>query len=206
MRTTREDPNPTHKSLIDRLKCLDNQESWRQFVNQYRRLLHSEAIKRGLSHAQADDVVQDTIIQVSKKMAGFRYDPAVDSFRGWLVYLTRKRIALEFRRIDRDNRRQSYLHEIGTELEAIPDPAAPGMEKIGEEEVHKFIWDMAIARVKKQVSPKQFQMFDLYVLKERPASEVAQSFGVAVAQVYLAKHRVSALVKQELMSLKAMLG
>jgi RNA polymerase sigma-70 factor (ECF subfamily) len=205
MRTKREDPNPTHKSLIDRLKCLDDQESWRQFVNQYRRLLYSEAIKRGLSDAQADDVVQDTIIQVSKKMAGFRYDPAVDSFRGWLVYLTRKRIAIEFRTVARDNQRKCYRDEFSAELEGIPDPAAD-VEKIGEEEVHKFIWDTAIARVKKQVSPKHFQMFDLYVLKERPASEVAQAFGVAVAQVYLAKHRISELAKQELISLKAKLG
>jgi len=64
------------------------------------------------------------------------------------------------------------------------------------------MWDSAIARVKEQVAFKQFQMFDLYVVKERPAREVAQALGVAVAQVYLAKHRISALVKHELTQLK----
>jgi RNA polymerase sigma-70 factor (ECF subfamily) len=67
------------------------------------------------------------------------------------------------------------------------------------------MWDAAIARVKEQVALKQFQMFDLYVVKERSAREVAQVLGVAVAQVYLAKHRISALVKQELLQLKAKL-
>jgi RNA polymerase sigma factor (sigma-70 family) len=206
MRTTRQDPNPTHESLIAGLKRWDNEESWRKFVNQYRPLLYSEAIKRGLSSVQADDVVQDTIIQVSKKMAGFKYDPAIDSFRGWLVYLTRKRIALEFRKMARDDRRQSYVNESSVELETIPDPGAGGVEKIQEEEAHRFVLDTATARVKKQVSPKHFQMFDLYVVKERPATEVAQAFGVAVAQVYLAKHRISALMKHEIVSLKSKLG
>jgi DNA-directed RNA polymerase specialized sigma subunit len=97
------------------------------------------------------------------------------------------------------------VDELNAEIEALPDPAGPGVEKVGEEELHKFMWDAAIARVKEQVALKQFQMFDLYVVKERPAKEVAQALGVAVAQVYLAKHRVSALVKHELVQVKAKL-
>jgi RNA polymerase sigma-70 factor (ECF subfamily) len=48
-------------------------------------------------------------------------------------------------------------------------------------------------------------MFDLYVVKERPAPEVAQTLGVTVAQVYLAKHRISTLLKKELAQLKTTL-
>ena len=53
------------------------------------------------------------------------------------------------------------------------------------------MWTQAISKVKEKVALKQFQMFDLYVVKERPALEVAQALGVTVAQVYLAKHRAS---------------
>jgi len=197
---------PTRQSLLQRLKRWDDQESWRDFFNQYWRLLYSAAIKAGLNDSEAQDVVQDTIILVSKKMEGFRYDPLVDSFKGWLLYLTRKRIALEYRRRARRRPQKPVeLTEADPEIEALPDPAVPSVEKISEEELHKFIWDAAIARVKGQVALKQFQLFDLYVVKERPAREVAQALGVAVAQVYLAKHRVSALVKHELLQLKAKL-
>jgi hypothetical protein len=48
-------------------------------------------------------------------------------------------------------------------------------------------------------------MFDLYVVKERPAAEVARAVGATIAQVYLAKHRVSALIKKELSHLQARL-
>src|SRR6516162_3765404 len=207
MTTKREDPLPTRQSLLERLKRWDDQESWRDFFNLYWGLLYSTAIKAGLSDSEAQDVVQDTIILVSKKMDGFKYDPAVDSFKGWLLYLTRKRIAMEYRKRARGRPQAAAadLNDLTAEIEALPDPAGLGQEKVWDEEWHQTMWEAAIAQVKKQVALKQFQMFDLYVVKERPAREVAQALGVAVAQVYLAKHRVSALVKHELLQLKAKL-
>lgn len=207
MTKRREDFLPTRQSLLERLKRWDDQESWRNFFELYSGLLYSTASRAGLSDSEAQDVVQDTIILVSKKMEGFKYDPAVDSFKGWLLYLTRKRIAMEYRKRARGRSQPTPtdMNELKAEIEALPDPAVPGLEKVWDEEWHQTMWDTAIAQVKKQVAMKQFQMFDLYVVKERPAREVAQALGVAVAQVYLAKHRVSALVKQELTQLKARL-
>jgi RNA polymerase sigma-70 factor (ECF subfamily) len=62
--------------------------------------------------------------------------------------------------------------------------------------------DAAIARVKKKVDPKQFQIFDCYVRKEWPARKVAAQLRVNVGQVYLARHRVSALIKKEVKDLE----
>src|SRR5215471_16312261 len=98
MTKRREEFLPTRQSLLQRLKRWDDQESWRNFFELYSGLLYATAIKAGLSDSEAQDVVQDTIILVSKKMEGFKYDPAVDSFKGWLLYLTRKRIAMEYRK------------------------------------------------------------------------------------------------------------
>jgi RNA polymerase sigma factor (sigma-70 family) len=198
---------PTRQSLLERLKRWDDQESWRDFFNTYWGLLYRTAAKSGLNEAEAQDVVQDTIITVAQKMKSFRYDAAVDSFKGWLLYLTRKRIALEYRR-----RERAGLHphpsalEPPVELDQIPDPGGIDLEAVWEEEWARTMWEEALAKVKAQVSLKQFQMFTLYVLKERPALEVAQALGVTVAQVYLAKHRLSALVKKELHQLKTKLG
>jgi len=149
---------PTRQSLIERLRRWDDQESWRDFFDLYWGLLYGTAMKSGLNDPEAQDVAQDTIILVAKKMSRFKYDPAVDR-----------------------------------------------LEAFWEEEWARTLWAAALARVKEQVAPKQFQMFDLYVVKERPAPEVAQALGVAIAQVYLAKHRISALLKKELTQLKTRL-
>jgi hypothetical protein len=54
-----------------------------------------------------------------------------------------------------------------------------------------------LERVKRKVDPKRYQIFDCCVIKQWTASKVAKELGVSIAQVYLVKHRVSALVKKE---------
>jgi len=59
-----------------------------------------------------------------------------------------------------------------------------------------------LEKVKRQFNPKQIQMFDLYVVKKWPVLKVAQTLGVNVGQVYLAKRRISALLSREIKKLK----
>ncbi|MDB4498655.1 sigma-70 family RNA polymerase sigma factor, partial [bacterium] len=61
---------------------------------------------------------------------------------------------------------------------------------------------MALTRVKAQVSPKQYQIFDYYVVKQWDAKKVQDYLGVSMAQVYLAKHRVGSVLKKELAKLE----
>src|SRR5437870_3033761 len=83
---------PTRSSLIGRLKDWEDQEGWREFFNTYWKLIYATAIKAGLMDAEAQDVVQDTVLSVAKKMRDFKYDPGIGSFKGWLLQLTRWRI------------------------------------------------------------------------------------------------------------------
>lgn len=204
MNKKREQFLPTRQTLLERLKRWDDQESWRDFFNMYWGLLYATALKSGLNDSEAQDVVQDTVIKVVKKIGQFRYDPALDSFKGWLLYLTRKRIALEYRKRARRERLQSKPETAtnNLELEEIADPAGIDLDAIWEEEWARTVWNAALSQIKKQVASRQFQMFDLYVLKERPALEVSKVLGVTIAQVYLAKHRISTLLKKELDRLK----
>jgi RNA polymerase sigma-70 factor (ECF subfamily) len=195
---------PTRQSLLERLKRWDDHESWRDFFNSYGGLLYRTAVKAGLNDSEAQDVVQETIIAVAKKIDNFRYDPAKDSFKGWLLYLTRKQIALVYRKRER-NHPPPNANEAAAQIERIADPAGASIEAVWEEEWTRAIWEEALAKVKDQAGAKQFQMFQLYAVKEIPAADVAKALGVPVAQVYLAKHRVSAMLKKELIQLKAKL-
>ena len=59
-----------------------------------------------------------------------------------------------------------------------------------------------MGRVRRQVDPRQFQIFDCYVIKGWPATRVARELGVNIAQVYLGKHRVSALLRKTVADLE----
>jgi len=60
---------PTRLSLLARLKDWQDQQSWREFFDTYWKLIYSVAIQAGLSDAEAQDVVQDTLVSVAKKNA-----------------------------------------------------------------------------------------------------------------------------------------
>ena len=66
---------PTRRSLLTRLKRWDDQESWRDFFNTYWKLVYGVALKSGLSESEAQEVVQETVISVAKKMPGFKVRP-----------------------------------------------------------------------------------------------------------------------------------
>ncbi len=65
---------------------------WKQFFETYWKVIYGAAIKAGLTDAEAQDVVQDTLIEVARKMGALKYDPALGSFKGWLLKLTRWRV------------------------------------------------------------------------------------------------------------------
>jgi RNA polymerase sigma-70 factor (ECF subfamily) len=208
MRTVDDTPDtliPTRQSLLGRLKRWDDQESWREFFNTYWKIIYRAAVRCGLSDAEAQDVVQETVITVAKKMEEFTYDPAKDSFKGWLLWLTRKKIALQFRRRERERtgpRGDSAGGGSPSEIESIPDPAESALEALWDAEWEENLTQAALARVKAQVSPKQFQVFSFSVLKGWPVAEVKRALDVSAAQVYLARHRVGALLKKELQRLE----
>ncbi len=60
-------------------------------------------------------------------------------------------------------------------------------------------------RVKTKFSLKQFQIFDLVVLKQWPVATVAQSLGVSLVNVYVIRHRISSAIKKETRHLKSQL-
>ena len=80
---------PTRQSLLSRLRNMDDQESWKDFFNTYWKLIYGVAMKAGLTETEAQEVVQETVICVAKKIPGFVYDPISGSFKAWLLKLTR---------------------------------------------------------------------------------------------------------------------
>jgi RNA polymerase sigma-70 factor (ECF subfamily) len=192
---------PTRRSLLIRLQNLDDQTSWRDFFDIYAKLIYGVAIKTGLSDTEAQEVVQETIIAVSKNIGGFEYDRTKGTFKSWLLHTARWRITDQLRRRqlnlaggprgENDTARTTFI-------ERIPDPAGDGLDSIWETEWEKQILDAAVARVKRRVKSRQYQMFDLYVMKQWPVRKVADTLRVSIGQVYLAKHRIGALIKKEL--------
>jgi RNA polymerase sigma factor (sigma-70 family) len=194
----------TRRSLVDRLGNWDDQSRWQEFFETYWKLIYSVARKAGLSDAEAQDVVQETVITVAKKIDKLRYDPAIGSFKGWLLNIARWRIADQFRKrgpLPHQSNRSADDSRTVT-IERIADSNAANLDELWEHEWQENLLAAAMTRLKKKVAPRHFQIFDCSVRKEWPAQKIAATFGISAGQVYLVRHRVAALLKKEIKALE----
>lgn len=196
----------TRKSLIARLENWEDQRTWDEFYRTYWRLIYSVALKAGLREDEAWDVVQETILSIAKQSRKNIYKPEQGSSKLWLWNMTRWRINDQFRKRKKDTAMLMNPDAPGTlehPIDKIPDEGKNNFDQVWEREWQNNLLQAALERVKAKVSPKQFQIFDYYVLREWDAAKVRRQLGVTIAQVYLAKHRVGSALKKELQFLQS---
>ncbi len=195
----------TRKSLIARLDNWEDQRTWDEFYQTYWRLIYSVAVKAGLRQDEAFDCVQETILSIAKQSKKKLYDPEQGSFKTWLMNMTRWRINDQFRKRKKDTAMAGGDWEDDRKtavIDRFEDPKGDLLSRLWDVEWKKNIADAALARVKAQVSPKQYQIFHYYVIKQWEAKKVQDHLNVSMAQVYLAKHRVGSVLKKELSRLE----
>ncbi len=197
---------PTRATLIHRLKNWQDQSSWQDFFDTYWRLIFTVAIQAGLTEVEAQDVVQETMVSVARHMPSFTYNRVQGSFKSWLLNMTRWRIRDQFRRRESLAERRRFSEETATgtrTVDKVADPSTEDLDALWDAQWEKNLLDAAITKVKRSVDPQKYQIFDLYVKKEWSAEKVAGAFGINVSQVYLVKHRISEMIKEEFKRLTA---
>ena len=134
----------TRKSLLLRLKNQDDQESWREFYNIYGRMIFGYALRHRLSHAEAEDVVQEVCIKLFRQILSFDYSPDQGHFRGWLKTVT-KHAVIDF--IRRKERRLQKHDAFQQHSEAVKEEKNAEDNMLWEKEREKAIFDTALLRV-----------------------------------------------------------
>ena len=185
----------THPSLLVRIRDSKDNESWAEFVEVYAPLIHGYCLKRGVQDCDAADIAQETLLQVSRSIRGFVYQPERGRFRDWLGAVTRSRIARHFR-----GRTETTLggDESRDLREQLPDPAADGEWAA---EFNARLLNVAIERVRNHFEEASWLAFEASWLKSKPAAEAATELGIPIESVYVAKSRVLKRLRLEVLVL-----
>lgn len=203
LRTSTEDSIQTSYSLLSRLKDWEDDESWRDFFDTYWRLIYAVALRSGLTDAEAQDVVQETIICVAKNIRKFKRDRKLGSFKGWLRNLTHWRIGDHLRKRARIPQNDPAIEELSlSSLDEIPGQPSEAVVSEWENEWQENLLKAALEQVKRRVRDEHYQLFDLYVIRQWPVNRVAETLGVSATRVYLAKHRITRLIRKEVRRLE----
>jgi RNA polymerase sigma factor (sigma-70 family) len=137
-------------------------------------------------------------------MPDFKYDRSAGSFKAWLLNMTRWRITDQLRKRGRLSECDSSdVTDADTRLtDKVIDPSSDSLDRLWDAEWEKILFNAAVDKVKRRLDPQKYQIFDFCVNKEWPPEKIAESFGISLGQVYLAKHRVTEMIAEEVKKLE----
>lgn len=205
----------TRASLLERLRSTDDESSWTEFFDTYWRLIYHFARRSGLSSCDAEDIVQDVMVLASRKLPQFHYDPRCGSFKSWLFTLVKHQrvnrlraqkpplLALDasYYQMEESNNLASntyYTSEIAVGDTFNPtDLPRHDLDRLWDSEWDRHLINTALLRLQSRVSVKQYQMFDMHVIRDIPIDRVAANLQTSRLSVYLSKHRVGKLFREE---------
>jgi RNA polymerase sigma factor (sigma-70 family) len=178
----------TRYSLIMRLPDRQDVQAWDEFVSIYEPLIYRLARSKGLQHADAQEVVQEVLIAISKTVEHWQPDARLGRFRDWLFRISRNFV------INYLTRRK--YRGIGTGDSRIADLLAEQIVP-DEESSHWFsmeerreVLQYCARLLQESCDGKQWRAFWLSTVQQLPVSEVAQTLQMSTGAVYIARSRM----------------
>jgi RNA polymerase sigma-70 factor (ECF subfamily) len=187
----------TSVSLLGRLQQeAPDPDAWPQFVRRYGPLLCRWCRSRGLQEADTEDVTQEVLVKLARRLRTFHYDRK-QSFRSYLKTLAH--YAWCDLLADRKNAAQGtgdskVLHELNN-LEARDDLAQRLAEEFDQE-----LLEEAMREVQGLVEPHTWEAFRLTAQEGLSGAEVAERLHMTVTAVFKARSRVKQMLRQRIES------
>ncbi|MEL7335077.1 MAG: sigma-70 family RNA polymerase sigma factor, partial [Planctomycetota bacterium] len=193
------DPSTAH-SLIDRLAANDGQSNrysddvesdWVRFIDLYRPLIYRVARARGLQHADAEDMAQDVLAIVRRRIVDFD-TTAKGSFRGWLAIVTRNLCVNHLTRSrgpvgSGDSAVLQMLNQVPQDNETAT------LFRLG---LRRQLLRNAAAAVKQDFATDTWNAFWWTAVDQQSIGDVAKRLGKSPGTIRVARCRVMARIQQ----------
>jgi RNA polymerase sigma-70 factor (ECF subfamily) len=176
-----------------RLKDRSDADAWRTFDTLYRPILYRFARRRGLAHADAEDVTQHCLTVISTHIGTFDYDPRRGRFKSWLRTLVNNRVHNLLR--DRHERQgDTSVFEIAQQSAVSPE------EAFDHTWLEEHLWH-CLRELQAEIDPTTYRAFEAYVIEQKPLDEVCRELNLTANNVYTIKWRVTRKVAQRMREL-----
>jgi RNA polymerase sigma factor (sigma-70 family) len=180
----------TNPSLLGRAKA-NEPCAWAELVQRYVPVIYQWCRAWHLQEADAQDLTQEVLLKLSRRMQTFQYNPA-KSFRAYLKTLARYAwcdLLAEREKPGAGGGGSVDLQQI--ESEAARDDLARRLEEGYEQELLRKAMDAVQARVE----PRTWEAFQLTALDGLSGAEAARRLGMSIAGVFKARSRVQQLLR-----------
>jgi RNA polymerase sigma-70 factor (ECF subfamily) len=185
----------TSRTLLDRIKDRQDAQAWQLWLTVYEPWLRDWLGRNQLQPADVDDLLQNILVVVSRKLPAFVHNGQPGAFRAWL----RSILVHELRSFLRGRQRQTGA-VLSDCIDQLEDPGSELSRQWDQEHDQELVRRL-LGIVRSDFQAQTWEVFRLLVLEDRPAAEVARLCGMEVNAVYVAKSRVLARLRQELAGL-----
>jgi RNA polymerase sigma-70 factor (ECF subfamily) len=179
----------TPLSLLHRLRQGADEQSWARLFALYTPLIRHWVTRHGVFDSDADDLVQEVCVTVSRELSGFAHVGHAGAFRGWVRMIVLNRL----RGYWRERRKAPATRGDLDQLED-PDSQLGGQWDRDHDE---FVAGRLLELIQPEFSPATWRAFRIQVIEGVSAARAAEELGISVNAVLIAKSRVLRRLRQE---------
>jgi len=185
----------TSASLLDRLQADPRSEAWNRLVAIYAPLIRQWLQRQGINLVDGDDLIQEILIVVVRRLPEFRHNQRVGAFRAWLRAITSNCVREHLRKGQQVPRAtgDTGFQEVLGQLEDSSSELAREWDREHNLHLTQALLDI----LKTEFEQRTWQAFDLFALQGRPAAEVAAELGLTPNAVFIAKSRIMTRLREE---------
>jgi RNA polymerase sigma-70 factor (ECF subfamily) len=182
----------TRHSLLLRA-CEGDEDAWRRLTEVYQPLLQRWLLAASVPPQDADDLTQELMVLLLRRLRQFEPSGRVGSFRAWLRVVTVNRAREFFRSVKR--RPGAVGGDEFLRLAEQLEDADSDLSHEWDAQHDSHVLGTLLARLEGEFDASSLEAFRRVVLAERPPAEVAGELGLTRAAVYAAKARVLARLR-----------
>jgi RNA polymerase sigma-70 factor (ECF subfamily) len=190
----------TRSSLVARLRDARDHEAWTEFVAVYEPLILRLMRRQGLQDCDAHDACQQVLQAVARDVECWRPDGRQASFRRWLFRIARNR-AINIIVHQRKQVRASGGTSAQMILEGQPDRSETLAAEF-QREYRQQILLWAAEQIRAEFRENTWQAFWRTCVDDRPIAEVAAELGMTAGNVYVARSRIIARLREKVQGIE----
>jgi RNA polymerase sigma-70 factor (ECF subfamily) len=187
--------NETSLSLLDRA-CQDPSDgSWHRIVDLYTPLLRHWLARLDIQPNDADDLIQEILLTVSRDLRKFAHPGRVGAFRSWLRTILYHRVR-DFWRSRRYRPAATGGTSWADQLEQMADDNSDTSREWNLEH-DRYVMARLLEQVRPRFEPTTWQAFCRQFFDGERAELVAAALGLSLNSVYVARSRVLSTLRRE---------
>jgi RNA polymerase sigma factor (sigma-70 family) len=188
-------PSPeTRPSLLVRLIDRTDQEAWHEFAQIYGPVVYRLALRKGLQHADAEDLAQQVLAAVSKAIDRWQFDPARAKFRTWISRIAHNQIINALTRAAPDRASGSDGAQEQLNQQAAADGPDSDLVRI---EFRREVFRWAAERIRHEFRAATWDAFWLTAVEELTVEQAAEKLHISCGAIYAARSRVMRRLKEK---------